>query len=69
MELDSQAVRLLILTYAGFRLREFKNLESGVHELWLVKCGVSGVESNSSGHFDIGRDRQPWEDYDGNTMS
>jgi hypothetical protein len=48
---------------------EFKNLESGVHELWLVKCGVSGVESNSSGHFDIGRDRQPWEDYDGNTMS
>lgn len=47
---------------------EFKNLESGVHELWLVGCGVSGVESNSSRHFDIGRNRQPW-DYDGNTMS
>ncbi len=30
---------------------EFKNLVSGVHELWLVRCGVSVVEYDSSGHL------------------
>ncbi len=44
MEVDSWAAELVDRDRCGFPYGALKNLESGVHEMWLVGCGASSTK-------------------------